>query len=52
MRHGFVAPPQTLLKKDFGIELNGPPLITDAIVFLLDKLEQRFREISNGTLIS
>jgi len=42
MRHGFAAPPQTLLKKYLGIELNGPPLITDAIVVLLDKLEQRY----------
>jgi hypothetical protein len=42
MRHGFAAPPQALSKKDFGIELNSPPLITDAIVVLLDKLEQRY----------
>jgi len=42
MWHGFAAPPQTLLKKYLGIELNGPPLITDAIVVLLDKLEQRY----------
>jgi hypothetical protein len=42
MWHGFAAPPQTLLKKYLGIELNGPPLITDAIVVLLDKLEQGY----------
>jgi hypothetical protein len=42
MWHGFAAPPQTLLKKYLSIELNGPPLITDAIVVLLDKLEQRY----------
>jgi hypothetical protein len=53
MWHGFAAPPQTLLKKYLSIELNGPPLITDAIVVLLDKLEQRYsRESGNGTLIS
>jgi hypothetical protein len=53
MWHGFAAPPQTLLKKYFDIDLNRPPLITDAIVVLLDKLEQRYsRESANGTLIS